>query len=95
MAIGAAFVPHLANTVLFEITRLQLGSKEQLGLLAVYREGDMTFDATARLEGTVGQRLDEMLHGFIGSRDCQDKVVAPLFAHVQSHFGRRPGSLPN
>jgi hypothetical protein len=85
----SAFVPGLINTVLFQPTRLQFGARPALGLYALYREGDATFDATVRLDARGDMRpLDDVLLRFLRSNECLSKVIEPVAVRVAAHFRR-------
>jgi hypothetical protein len=88
-ALVAAFVPGLVNTVLFQLTRLPFGGRSALGLYALYREGDATFDAIARLDaGDDTGPLDDLLMRFMRSGECLSKVIEPVALRVAAHFRR-------
>ena len=85
----SAFVPGLANTLLVQVYRSLLGKRPTYSLYAVYREGEMTFDATVRIDVTApDMRLDELLRRFLRSNDFDLAVIRPIAERVRLHFGR-------
>ena len=87
-ALTSASMPQFFNPVLFQLMRLPVGSRERLSLLAVYREGDMTFDAACELSRDRGEHLASVLRSFIGSDECAAMLMVPMRAAVEVHFGR-------
>ncbi len=87
-ALISAFVPGLPNTLLVQVVRSVFGKRPTYSLYAVYREGEMTFDATVRIDVTApDMRLDELLRRFLRSKDFDLAVIRPIAARVRLHFG--------
>ena len=85
----SAFVPGLPNTLLVQVYRSVFGKRPTYSLYSVYREGEMTFDATVRIDVTAhDMRLDELLRRFLRSNDFELAVIRPIAERVRLHFGR-------
>lgn len=88
-ALISAFVPGLPNTLLVQVFRSVFGKRPTYSLYSVYREGEMTFDATVRIDVTAADmRLDELLRRFLRSPDFDAAVVRPIADRVRMHFAR-------
>ena len=88
-ALLSAFVPGLRNTLLVQIFRSTFGKRPTYSLYSVYRESDMTFDATVLIDVTApDMRLDELLRHFLRSPQFHSAVSRPIASRVHAHFGR-------
>ena len=83
----STFVPTLSNTLLVQL--LKLPFTDRYSLYAVYREGDVTFDAIARFDiGEQASCLRELLEAFVQTAAFETAVLQPLFEEVSKHFER-------
>ena len=83
----STFVPTLSNTLLVQLLRLPVS--DRYSLFAVYREGDVTFDAIARFDiGDQTSCLSDLLEAFVQTEAFETAVLQPLVAEVLEHFER-------
>jgi hypothetical protein len=84
-ALLTVFVPGLANTLLVQLTRMPIS--DRYSLYAVYREGNVTFDAIAGFDiGDQVKCFRDLLGGFVRTSDFESAVVRPIVREVRRHF---------
>ena len=84
-ALLTVFVPGLANTLLVQLLRMPM--TDRYSLYAVYREGNVTFDAIARFDiGDQAGCFKDLLEAFVQSSDFKTVVVRPIVSEVERHF---------
>jgi hypothetical protein len=85
-ALLTVFVPGLANTLLVQLIKLPI--TDRYSLYAVYREGNVTFDAIARFDiGDHAECFKDLLEAFVQSPNFENAVVRPIATEVERHFG--------
>lgn len=77
----------LRHTILLQLARVATGLGPAFSVYAVYREGQMTFEASARLQVSRPRRPPEtLLHELMHDADFLQAVLAPMRLQVDKHF---------
>jgi hypothetical protein len=80
----------LPNTLLVQLFGLRVAGTRKFSLYALYREGDMTFEAVMCFDrGTSKACLDDLLRSFVDRQSFRAAVITPLIREVAAHFGRQ------
>ena len=88
-AVVALSVDTLAHTLLVQAVRLRLGDRPCCSVLAIYREGSMTFEAAVRFDCPSGAgSLAAALLDCVATPHFHAAVIAPLAREVGRHFGK-------
>ena len=86
-AVVSLFASGLRNTTLLQLARMATGLGQAFSVYAVYREGQMTFEASARLEVLrPSQSLESILHDLVEDADFLHSLLAPMTLQVERHF---------
>ncbi len=77
----------LRNSTLLQLVRLSTGKGQAFSVYAIYREGPMTFEASAKLQVIrPGRSLESILRDVVTDADFLQTVLAPMKVQVDKHF---------
>lgn len=85
------FAKGLRNTVLIQLLRIETGVGRASSIFAVYREGPMTFETSAKLTvSRVGCSVEALLRELVENESFLGPLLTAMAAAVDRHFGRTP-----
>ena len=89
VAAASLFVRGLFHTALLQLHCLDTGAGQAVSVYAVYREGGMTFEASAQLEVAVSPHSPRsILTDLLVDSQFLDDLFNPMVREVDKHFGR-------
>lgn len=88
------FADGLSQTTLLQLVGLETGRGRAYSVYAIYREGGMTFEASALLQVPRPSALPEaVLTDLMQDADFLDSMLRPLRLQVDHHFAAHRRSL--
>lgn len=77
----------LHYSILLQLVRLLGGLTPAFSIYAVYREGQVTFEASAKVAvDRADQSIESLLFDLIQDAEFLDSVVVPIRVEVEKHF---------